>query len=48
MIVELEKVPYTDFEDDNDEKGTEKEHSIFRVTLTRFPTEDDRKSYGFH
>ena len=48
MIVELEKVKYTDFEDENDTKGTAKEHSLFRITLTKEPTEQDRKSYGFH
>lgn len=48
MIVELEKVQYVDFEDDEDTKGTPKEHSIFRITLTKEPTEKDRKSYGFH
>ena len=48
MIVELDKVKYTDFEDENDRKGTPKEDSIFRITLTKEPTEQDRKSYGFH
>lgn len=48
MVVELEKVQYTDFEDEEDQKGTEKEHSLFRITLTKYPTENDKKSYGYH
>jgi hypothetical protein len=48
MIVDLEKIEYVDFEDENDTKGTAKEHSLFRVTLTKEPTEKDRKNPGFH
>ena len=39
---------YTEFEDEDDTKGVEKEHSLFRITLTKYPTEKDKNSYGFH
>jgi hypothetical protein len=37
MVIELEKVQYVDFEDENDTTGTDKEDSLFRIILTKYP-----------
>ena len=48
LIVELEKEHYIEFADSNDTEGQAKDHSIFRITLTKYPTEKDRSSVGFN
>lgn len=48
LIIELEKVHYIEFVDSTDTEGQSKDHSIFRITLTKYPTEKDRSSVGFN
>lgn len=48
LIIELEKEQYIEFADSKDTEGQAKDHSIFRITLTKYPTEKDRNSVGFN
>ena len=47
MVIRFEKVKYQLFEDGSEE-GEEKEYSIFRIKLTRNPTEDDENDAGYN
>ena len=48
MIVTLDKVTYQEFQSEEDQNGQTKEQSIFNIKLTRYPTEEDTKSSGYH
>lgn len=48
MIVTLDKVTYQEFASEEDTNGEIKEHSIFNIKLTKYPTEEDKKSSGYH
>lgn len=48
MIITLDTVTYQEFENEEDTQGQTKEHSVFNIKLTRYPTEEDKKSTGYH
>jgi hypothetical protein len=48
MIVEISKEKYTEFQSEEDQVGQEKELSTFSIKLTKYPTEADINSLGYH